>query len=379
MHTFLHGALGGGLIGLAATILLLGAGHVMGASGIVSTAITMKAVTPWKIVFLASFIITSFVIFQPLYDTTDRTLNSLSPSAFGIGGVFVGFGTQLGNGCTSGHGICGLARFSRRSLASVCTFMAVGVLTAILTQENTSPLKFISFLHESSESSTIPIYNSIGRVLVMAAAFATFLMPSFASTETTSVGKYAPAAISGSLFASGLFISRMVYPSVVMGFLNVALIPRGDWDATLVFVMGFGLIISFASYQFIESTRVIPMSQQTISCPLMTNEEFSVPSNKVIDVDLIFGAVCFGLGWGISGLCPGPALFLASVGVSWVTFAYWPAFFVGAFLARRYKLVFGKKESMPSTEIKPSSGVGETSVPVAAYGSLENNSPQIDV
>lgn len=364
MHSYLYGALGGALIGVSSSVLLLGAGHVMGASGIVSTAVTRDAQAQWKMIFLSSFIITAYVVFQPLYDSTDRTLSSLSPFAFGLGGLLVGIGTKLGNGCTTGHGICGLARLSRRSLVSVCTFMVVGMVTASLAQPLTSPVSFLSFLQEQESSST-PIYDTLGRVVVLVTAIVAFVAPSVVRHDGTSVAKFAPAAISGGLFAFGLFVSRMVYPSVVMGFLNVALIPKGDWDATLAFVMGVGLLVSFASYQWIDSTKVLSFPHKTLSCPVATGGSFSIPSNTTIDRDLVVGAICFGLGWGISGLCPGPALFLASIGVSWVASIYWPAFFLGSFLAGRYKSARAAKNDSSATveaSIKPYEGDTEERV-----------------
>jgi uncharacterized membrane protein YedE/YeeE len=140
----------------------------------------------------------------------------------------------------------------------------------------------------------------------------------------------------------------MVYPTVVLGFLNVALMPLGQWDATLAFVMGGGLLISVTAYQMVDGytleffkkccswrpplTKPLALQQAEGSGNL-----FCIPTSQIIDCDLVLGAVMFGLGWGISGLCPGPALFLASIGVSWVMVCYWPAFYLGSFLATKVK------------------------------------------
>ena len=127
-------------------------------------------------------------------------------------------------------------------------------------------------------------------------------------------------------------------PAAVLGFLNLGLLASQDWDATLLFVMGGGVIVSFLSYQFVEQYKVVknfrPLSKPMALTP---GSEFRVPQTQVIDAKLLVGAGCFGVGWGITGLCPGPAMFLASsVGVSWVLIGYWPTFLVGSFLAARF-------------------------------------------
>ena len=111
----------------------------MGASGIVSPIFIQAKDTwdtqRWKYVFVASFIgaANGYLLLVDPHALQDEALTS-SPSIVGysLAGLLVGFGTRLGNGCTSGHGICGLARLSRRSFAAVGTFMATAMATASL-------------------------------------------------------------------------------------------------------------------------------------------------------------------------------------------------------------------------------------------------------
>ena len=359
MHSFVYGILGGTIIGLAAAILLLFSGDILGASGIISS-VTLSPISSlqdskqhWKLVFLACFLLTSHLFLSSVYDDKENGLASLSWAAFLIGGFFVGFGTKLGNGCTSGHGICGLARFSMRSLLSVCTFMVMGALTSYLTQEATTPFSkgAFDFLRSDPQEEPLKIWTTVAALVSGFVALIALVAPSLSiakEQETFPVNdraKLAPAAVAGTLFAVGLYISQMVYPVRVLGFLNVGLMAQGDWDATLMFVMGGGLVISILSYQAVDgyntiASRILSTSElyHPLTKPLALSEgsTFSVPCNAVIDRNLIFGAMSFGLGWGISGLCPGPAMVLAGVGHSWVLACYWPAFFVGALLAERY-------------------------------------------
>jgi uncharacterized protein len=348
MHTFVDGLLGGALIGLAAAVLLLFSGDVLGASGIVSS-VALAPITSiqdphqhWTMVLIASFFLTGRLFFASEYQDREGGLASISWAGYLIGGFFVGFGTKLGHGCTSGHGICGLPRFSKRSLAAVVTFMSMGMLTAYLTQHATTPFPTQAFAFLRADPQVpIAIWTQAGAVasfflVVVALGAASF----FSEPTVNDSRKLAPAAIAGVLFAAGLYVSQMVYPVCVMGFLNLGLIPSGEWDATLMFVMGGGVTISFVAYQFVPGHSLFPggcCKSMTKPLALSDGSDFCVPTNTVIDFDLIFGSTCFGLGWGISGLCPGPAMLLACIGVSWVLACYWPAFIVGAYLASRLR------------------------------------------
>ena len=127
-------ALGGGaLIGISASILLLLNGRVAGISGILGGLVRPRAEeTSWRALFIVGLLVGGVVLFL------------LRPASFGaapvslplaiVAGVFVGFGTRLGSGCTSGHGVCGLSRYSSRSLAATMTFMATGAMAAFVVQ-----------------------------------------------------------------------------------------------------------------------------------------------------------------------------------------------------------------------------------------------------
>lgn len=110
---------------------------------------------------------------------------------------------------------------------------------------------------------------------------------------------FATAGISGLLFGAGLYVSQMVDPLKVLRFLDVGAIPTGGWDPSLAFVMGAALIVMFIAVQ-IGKRRSAPVF----------DTYFHEPTNKQIDVRLIGGAVLFGLGWGMAGICPGPAIAL---------------------------------------------------------------------
>ncbi|WXA86080.1 YeeE/YedE family protein [Pendulispora rubella] len=124
---------GGALIGLSASILLLLNGRIAGISGIVGGLLRpVHDETSWRVWFLVGLL------------TGGLALSLLHPAALGAtpvpmawavaGGLLVGFGTRLGNGCTSGHGVCGLSRLSVRSLVATLTFMATGALATYLVR-----------------------------------------------------------------------------------------------------------------------------------------------------------------------------------------------------------------------------------------------------
>ena len=97
----------------------------------------------------------------------------------------------------------------------------------------------------------------------------------------------------GTLFGLGLAISGMVNPQKVIGFLDFA----GDWDPTLALVFGGALLVTIPAFRLILRR----------SRPVLA-EEFELPSNKDVDGRLLTGAAIFGVGWGLAGFCPGPAV-----------------------------------------------------------------------
>lgn len=131
MHEFtpLTGALGGALIGLAAALLLALNGRIAGISGIVGGLLPPRAGDAlWRLLFVLGLALGALLV--RLYSGAPLAV-PVESSTFTLvlGGVLVGFGTRLGSGCTSGHGICGLARLSPRSVVAVLIFMASAMLT----------------------------------------------------------------------------------------------------------------------------------------------------------------------------------------------------------------------------------------------------------
>lgn len=120
---------GGGLIGVAASLLLLCNGRIAGISGILFGAMHPKwGDTLWRWVMLMGMVLAGYLF--SLVNPEALLVESGRPRALVIGaGLLVGFGTRLGSGCTSGHGVCGLSRLSKRSLVATLTFMAAGIIT----------------------------------------------------------------------------------------------------------------------------------------------------------------------------------------------------------------------------------------------------------
>ena len=122
-------ALGGGaLLGIAATVLLGLNGRVAGISGIVGGLLQPREDLDWRIAFVVGLVVAGLAwtpVLPAAFTPGDRSATTLM-----VAGLLVGFGTRLGSGCTSGHGICGMARFSKRSFAAVGVFLATGVITA---------------------------------------------------------------------------------------------------------------------------------------------------------------------------------------------------------------------------------------------------------
>lgn len=131
-------------------------------------------------------------------------------------------------------------------------------------------------------------------------------------------GKLLSSLISGIVFGLGMALSGMTNTERVQGFLDLF----GQWDPTLAFVMGGGLIVAFIGYKFVLKNPA----------PLFA-DSFSLPTKTVIDKPLWIGAILFGIGWGLVGYCPGPAVAGLSYGYT-ATLIFVPTMIVGLLLAR---------------------------------------------
>ena len=123
---------GGAIIGIAVSLMLLFNGRVTGISGIIGGTLTPKSNdTLWRVTFILGLLAGGFVL-KFILPEAFEIKSSAQTIDYIIAGLLVGFGTLLGNGCTSGHGVCGISRFSVRSIMSTVTFISFGVLSVLL-------------------------------------------------------------------------------------------------------------------------------------------------------------------------------------------------------------------------------------------------------
>ena len=150
--SWLRAAAGGGLIGLAAGMMIIANGRIAGISGVLGGLFfnRVPGESLWRLLFLAGMVAGAAVM--------TATWSSLPPAELQTGwlgmaaaGLIVGYGTRMGSGCTSGHGVCGIARLSTRSILATVTFMAFGVITVFVTLPNTK----IELLEPLGEGSPI--------------------------------------------------------------------------------------------------------------------------------------------------------------------------------------------------------------------------------
>ena len=134
------------------------------------------------------------------------------------------------------------------------------------------------------------------------------------------MGKYISILVAGLIFGLGLAVSGMTHANKVLGFLDVT----GNWDPSLLLVLGGAVAVTVVAFRFILRRRA----------PVL-EEKFALPTAKDIDGPLVVGAAIFGIGWGISGYCPGPGIALLAA-PGWETWVFIPALLLGAFLHKAF-------------------------------------------
>lgn len=142
--------------------------------------------------------------------------------------------------------------------------------------------------------------------------------------KTMKVGQNLVAIASGLLFGLGLGLSQMIDRERVLGFLDVT----GRWDPTLLLVLGGAVTVTVIAFRF-----VLQLPQPVFAT------KFRLPTRKDVDLPLVLGAAVFGIGWGIAGYCPGPAIVALAL-KSWSPVLFLGAFFAGSLTA---KLIIHKR------------------------------------
>ena len=316
--------IGGVLLGAAISANLVLFGRVTGFSGIASEMIRPSAATfnstsekSWRILFITGMIAAGFATSS--LDPSFPTPLGLSMQTFALAGLAVGVGTRLGNGCTSGHGICGLSRFSMRSLVGTCCFMLSGIITAIAGR-SLSINGYIGFDDDANlEWQVAPISwpNSLafplGACGVMAVLLASTTFGALRARDGDEIGalQYWFAALYveiGAAAALGLAVSGMLNQTKVLGFLDMAGGRPGGWDPSLAFVMGGGLAVSLATHAWARQPGAAPLLRNQVPFYFCSINKPGTPQATWKDPKLIVGSLIFGVGWGTGGICPGPVL-----------------------------------------------------------------------
>jgi len=119
------------MIGLASALLLVARGRIAGVSGIVGSLLQSREDRGWRLAFVGGLVLSGVVAAIVVPSAVGASVRG-TPLVI-VAGLLVGFGTRLGSGCTSGHGVCGVGRLSARSLVAVVTFMTTGALVTWLT------------------------------------------------------------------------------------------------------------------------------------------------------------------------------------------------------------------------------------------------------
>jgi uncharacterized membrane protein YedE/YeeE len=281
MSTFrpLEAVIGGLFVGAACGVYMLFSGRIAGCSGSLK-AILLGPRETTKIAFTGGLL------------AGGALMKVLLPSSFSappapslllaFAGLATGIGTALANGCTSGHGLCGLSRFSFRSLVAVPTFMVAAIITTTIASGGTVGA-FLPIGVTPAATTGLAAQLAGGLALALAAGIA--LLPKSTAREVY-LGLW-----SGGCFAIGLSIGGMVRPSAVTGALGPA-----AFDGTLWVLFCTALATTFVAFRVAARVGV---REATV---------WGAASPPPVDRALLLGSVFFGVGWGASGLCPGPLL-----------------------------------------------------------------------
>ncbi|KAK1920679.1 hypothetical protein DB88DRAFT_506942 [Papiliotrema laurentii] len=209
-----------------------------------------------------------------------------------VAGLLVGLGSRLGSGCTSGHFLCGVSRGSKRSLIATATFFSAALVTANLTS-STIPSLVAAYTpsHPSRDE-----FTTLFKIFAVLYGSRTLVRQALKLVHAPSqIQRRAPYVIAGLTFSFGLSMSGMADPRKVLSFLTI--FPLEIFDPSLAMVVLSGVVPNVIHWLALEKGKT-----------RFSWEKWSVPTRKDIDWRLFVGSAIFGIGWGLAGVCPGPAL-----------------------------------------------------------------------
>ena len=302
---YINAIIGSFIMSIASSLHLFLKGKITGISGIFFRTVTLNDFS-YNISFLSGMLFTSSLIraftkktfFYRILEEPILYTDSLSIIGFIISGFLVGFGTKMANGCTSGHGVCGLPRLSKRSFVAVGPFLIFGFAFATLRYH----VKFLEtdFILSKKKKDDIVLSDNTVRVLSIiffCLSIITFIIIWIFNFFKDKVYEFKDLLISffvGALFCFGLMESGMSQRHLVLLFLSIG----KDWDATLICVLGAAVGLNLITFNLILKKMEKPIY----------NNKFQLPDKIEIDKKLIVGAAIFGIGWGFGGICPGPGV-----------------------------------------------------------------------
>ena len=316
--------IGGFFISLSSSIHLLLKGKITGYSGIFFNLLTRNDFL-YNFCFLLGTLITPSYILTfnkssfTNFENKEYFISDLNIFGFIFSGLLVGIGSKMGNGCTSGHGVCGIPRLSIRSIVAVCMFMITGITTSTLN----SKLNFFSYNSIEIPNIKIPYLELIIFLFCLICIILILIIDSKGIYAKKDLTDHIISFIVGILFAFGLIQSGMIGRHKVTGFLCL----NSKWDYSLLFVLGSAVGFNLITFHYILNLRK----------PIF-NKEFIISKNKNIDLKLIIGAGIFGIGWGLGGICPGPSLV--------TSFYYLPQSFVFLFMVAIGQLIENSFDSI---------------------------------
>lgn len=364
------GLKGGVVIGLSSTLLLLVVGRISGMSGMVASMLKaqVSSGTKWdgfadsssnSLFYIGGLMAAGWICqthYPHFFGNQSTVPFHLNVTGIVAAAALTAFGVTYGSGCTSGHGVCGLPRRSLRSLVAVMTFMATGAFTTFFVREfgaSTWPINsLLSPSAQETEDNIIALFSdnegkSKSFLFIILSVFISHLLFKYGGGDngapgTSRAGLFQLAKqrreekvslpfvlaanissfLMAVLFGVALGLSGMTDMCRVYNFLDFSNTSVG-WDPTLMGVMGGAVLVNLFTFEALNRLKFVPVlkklkllqdaSSGTRASPQPPTMESAglhtiMGSLKPIDVELVVGAALFGCGWGLGGVCPGPAL-----------------------------------------------------------------------